>query len=72
MSSWAEAPGMLGLDQGVASPHTWVPVLTVGTGVSAGGDLEAMDKVRVTGGQEARVKVRTGSTPGDISQMKLG
>lgn len=40
VSSWAEAPGMLGLDQGVAGPHMWVPVLTVGTGVSAGGNLE--------------------------------
>lgn len=65
MSSWAKAPGMLGLDQGVASPHMWVPVLTVGTGVSAGGNLEGYGyKVRVTEGQETRVKVRTRSRPG--------
>lgn len=56
---------MLGLGQSEASPHMWVPVLTVGTRVLAGGSLGGCgyDKSHRIG-QEALVKVRTGSRLG--------
>lgn len=31
VSSLADRPGILGLDQSEAIPHTWIPVMSMGT-----------------------------------------